>query len=73
MPATSKPTVTLAVWVGDDGLMHLTGQAGPGRDRRLHIHVHQPAQVARLREFLAEQAGTACAGYQPGPAPAGKG
>lgn len=64
--STTKPTVTLAVYVGTDGLMHLEGQAGPGPDQRLHIHVHQPAQIAKLERFLAAQ-GTACAGLTPAP------
>ena len=66
MAAGDKPTVTLAVWIGDDGLVHLTGQAGPGPEGRLHIHVHQPAQRAKLRRFLDAQA-TGCA--RPGPGP----
>ena len=70
MAQADKPTITLAVWIGDDNLVHLTGQAGPGPDGRLHIHVHQPAQQAKLRAFLDAQA-TGCAGLTP--APAGKG
>ena len=63
---TTKPTVTLAVYVGADGLMHLEGQAGPGPDQRLHIHVHQPAQIDKLLRFLDAQA-AACAGLTPAP------
>ncbi len=67
MPNPAKPTVTLAVSIGTDGLMHLEGQAGPGSDQRLHIHVHQPAQIAKLERFLDAQA-TGCAGLTPAPA-----
>jgi hypothetical protein len=55
-PATRRrPTVTLAAWVGDDGILHLSSS-------QLHIHVARgSAGDRKLRDWLdagAPQAAT---------------
>jgi hypothetical protein len=53
---STKRKITLTVSVGTDGIVHLEGQAGTGRENRLHIHIRRgSAQEAKLRRYLAAE------------------
>ena len=57
---TTRRKITLTASVGTDGIVHLEGQARPGADGRLHIHVQRgSAQEAKLLRWLDAEPGEA--------------